>query len=322
MNAETDVNKPASAYTPQQIRWGFFYGLFAYLVWGTFPIYFGLVGSTDPIEVVVWRVAFTFVVCLLALAVTKKFGEVIKVLRSPAKLGWFALAGVMIYLNWEIYIIGVTTHRVLEASLGYFINPVITVLMGVLIWREKLTVLQWSAILVTATGVTISAILYGEIPFIAIGLAFSFGMYGVVKKAASTSKHSSVVSPIGALSLETLCVLPLALFQGLNVAHTSGLTGHTQGAGVITVLVLSGLITAIPLMMFGAATARLPLSYIGFIQFTTPGLQFFYGWLVLNEPMTLQRFIAFGAVWIAIAFLLTDMTRQIRRSRKTATRSA
>ena len=310
------IHIDSKPHETKQISKGFFFAALAYLIWGAFPIYFALVGNTNPIEVVVYRVFTTFIFCVLATWVLGKTLEVLKILKSYKNLLWFAAAGVMIYANWEIYVIGVVSHRVLETSLGYFINPIVTVILAVVIFSEHLRPLQWLAVIIASVGVLISAILYAEIPWIALGLALSFGIYGTIKKAAA-ARSIGLISPLSALTLETLSVLPLAFLQGLLLFNTAGLNGHEQGSQVLMVLIFSGVVTAVPLMLFGAATSRLPLSYIGFIQFSTPTLQFLYGLLVLHEPMNFERIIGFIAVWIAVILLMIDMSKQIRNKKST-----
>lgn len=290
-------------------RAGLGFGLGAYLWWGAFPFYFGLIAMVGPLEVVPWRVATTLVFCLLLVTATRGWGRVAAILRTPRLLGWFALSALFLYANWQIFVIGVMTGHVLETALGYFINPLFTILIGVVFRKERLSRLQWIAVAVAGVGVLIAAIAYGSFPWIALGIALSFGLYGAVHKHAGES-----VDGITGLTVETFATLPVAAVQLAIIAATSGLTAFTFGPGVTALVLLSGIVTAIPLILFGEATRRLPLAHIGFLQFLTPILGFFYGALVTHEEITTGRWIGFIGVWIALVILIVDMVLQLRRS--------
>lgn len=293
----------------KRTRAGLGYGLGAYLLWGAFPFYFGLIAMVGPFEVVPWRVAATLVFCAILVALTRRWRQLGAILRSPRLLGWFALASLLLYANWQIFILGVMTGRVLEAALGYFINPLFTILVGVVVRKERLSRPQWVAVAIAAVGVTVAAIAYGTFPWIALGLAFSFGLYGAVHKHAGEA-----VDGITGLTIETLASLPVAAVQLAVVAGLAGVNAFSFGPGISVLVMLSGLLTAVPLILFGEATRRLPLSYMGFLQFLTPILGFLYGYLVTREEMPLSRWIGFIAVWIALMILIADMVSQLRRS--------
>ncbi|RGE24285.1 EamA family transporter RarD [Leucobacter sp. wl10] len=293
----------------KRTRAGLGYGLGAYLLWGAFPFYFGLIAMVGPFEVVPWRVGATLVFCAILVALTRRWRQLGAILRSPRLLGWFALASLLLYANWQIFILGVMTGRVLEAALGYFINPIFTILVGVVVRKERLSRPQWVAVSIAAVGVTVAAIAYGTFPWIALGLAFSFGLYGAVHKHAGEA-----VDGITGLTIETLASLPVAAVQLAVVAGLAGVNAFSFGPGISVLVMLSGLLTAVPLILFGEATRRLPLSYMGFLQFLTPILGFLYGYLVMREEMPLSRWIGFIAVWIALMILIADMVSQLRRS--------
>ena len=291
-----------------QLRSGLGYGLSAYLVWGLFPVYFMLLAAVNPFELVSWRVISTCVFCLVLVTLTRRWRQLVTIFTTPRLFGWLALSSLLIYSNWQIYVLGVTSGHVLETALGYFINPLFTILIGVFVWRERLSRLQWIAVAIAALGVSISAIAYGRFPWIALGLAFSFGLYGAVRKQAGTT-----IDGMTALTFESIMTMPIAGVQLVVVGMVSGIGAFSHGPSVSTFLLLSGVVTGVPLMLFGEATRRLPLSYIGFLQFITPVLGFLYGYFVLHEEMSTERWVGFIGVWCALIVLCVDMLRANRR---------
>ncbi|WP_024356818.1 EamA family transporter RarD [Leucobacter chironomi] len=283
-------------------RAGLGYGLGAYLIWGIFPFYFGLIAMVGPFEVVPWRVGATLAFCVLLVSATRRWSQVGAILGNPRLLGWFALSALLLYANWQLFVIGVMTGHVLETSLGYFINPLFTILIGVVVRKERLTRPQWWAVGIAAVGVTTAAVAYGSFPWIALGIAGSFGLYGAVHKHAGEQ-----VDGITGLTIETFASLPVAIVQLLIVAGLSGIGVFSFGPGITALVMLSGIMTAVPLILFGEATRRLPLSYLGFLQFLTPILGFLYGYFVMHEEMPVSRWIGFVAVWIALVILIIDM---------------
>ncbi|WP_041205910.1 MULTISPECIES: EamA family transporter RarD [Leucobacter] len=290
-------------------RSGLGYGLGAYLIWGVFPFFFGLIAVVGPFEVVPWRVGATLTFCVILVSATRRWGQVGAILRSPRLLGWFTLSALLLYANWQLFVIGVMTGHVLETSLGYFINPLFTILIGVIVRKEQLTRPQWIAVGIAAAGVAAAAVAYGAFPWIALGIATSFGLYGAVHKHAGEQ-----VDGITGLTVETFASLPVAAVQLLIVAGVSGIGVFSFGPGITALVMFSGIMTAVPLILFGEATRRLPLSYMGFLQFLTPILGFLYGYFVMHEEMPVSRWVGFIAVWIALIILIADMVAQIRRS--------
>lgn len=289
-----------------KVRAGLGYGLGAYLIWGAFPLYFTLVAAVNPFEIVSWRVITALVVCVLIVTFTKRWNLIGALLKQPKILAAFALASLLLYANWQIFVIGVVSGHILETSLGYFINPLFTVLFGVIFWREKLNRLQWIAVAIAAAGVLYSAIAYGKIPWIALGIALSFGLYGVVHQRIPN------VDGVTGLTVETFVALPIGIVQAVIVASTVGITGLSHGAGISVLVLLSGLLTAAPLILFGEAARRLPLTYLGFLQFLTPAITFLFGYFVMHETLTVGQWVGFIGVWIALMFLIADMVRQAR----------
>jgi chloramphenicol-sensitive protein RarD len=218
---------------------------------------------------------------------------------------------VLLYANWQIFVAGIVTGHIIETALGYFINPLVTILIGVVVRKERLTRLQWVAVVIAAIGVLISAIAYGQFPFIALGLAFSFGLYGAVRKQTSQD-----IDALTGLSIETLIGSVIAVAQlGIVLLLVGHLGAFDHGPAVTAPLLLSGLVTAIPLLLFAAGNRRLPLSHMGFIQFMTPILGFLTGYFIFHEEMPTARWIGFVAVWVALLVLIADMVLAVRRIR-------
>lgn len=296
-------------------RLGYVYSFSAYLCWGAFPLFFSLLAAVDPYEVVPWRVITTLVFCAIAVTAMRSWKANWAILRSPKMLGWFALSSVLLYANWQIFVVGVISGRIIETALGYFINPLVTILIGVFVRKERLSRMQWVAVAIAAVGVLVSAIAYGRFPFIALGLAISFGLYGAVRKHSGDR-----VDALTGLSVETIIGSVIAVPQLLVILMLTGrLDAFSHGADVTIPLLLSGVVTAIPLLLFGAGMRRLPLSQMGFIQFLTPILGFLTGYFVFHEEMPLARWVGFVAVWVALVVLIVDMIRALRRARRFGT---
>lgn len=287
------------------------YTFSSYLLWGIFPLYFLSLAPTGPWEVVAWRVLLSLGVCLILLTLTRTWPALRAIIRQPRLLAWTALAGVLVYANWQIFLIGTLTERIIETSLGYFMNPIFTVLLGVIVLRERLRVMQWVAIGLAAVAVAVIIIGYGAFPWIAIGLALTFGLYGFVKQRIGPS-----VDAVSGLSLETAWLTPVAAVQLLIVAQTTGLTMGAAGGWHTFLLMLSGLVTAVPLLLFAAGARRVPLSVIGFLQFLTPIMQFLIGAWIMGEPMPPERWVGFGLVWSALLLLTLDLVIASRRGRR------
>ena len=293
---------------------GIGYGLSAYLIWGSFPIVIAMLSFADPFEIVVWRVIFGFAFGLAVIFVTRKFSEYLSVFKQPKQLLWISLAAVVIYINWQVYVYAVAENHVLEASLGYFINPLVTIALATIFLKEKLNVLQWVAVGLGGVAVLILTFNYGQPPVIALTLALSFGIYGLAK-----NRLGGKVSALSSFTVETTLLLPLGLVQLVVLAGMLQIQFGYAGLAPSLGLAAYGVLTAIPLLLFGAAAKRVPLSYIGFMQYLTPTLQFLLGLLVFQEPMPAARWIGFAMVWFALSILSFDALRQLRnRSRLVA----
>ena len=291
-------------------RLGAIYAFGAYFLWGFMPLYFLLLAPIGPWEIVVWRILFSLVFCAILLTVTRTWPKLIAILRDRRLVFWTIVAGLLIYVNWQVFLLGILTGHVIEGSLGYFINPIVTVLLGVLVLGEKLRTAQWVAIAFAALAVVVIIVAYGSFPWIALTLAASFGAYGLVKKQIGPS-----VDAISGLTLESLWLTPIAIVQLVVVASTTGLVFGTQGAGHTTLVTLAGVVTAVPLLLFAAGARRAPLVVIGLLQFVAPIMQFLTGWWILGEPMPLERWIGFALVWVALVLLSVDSLRHARRAR-------
>ena len=290
---------------------GALYALGAYLLWGVLPIYFLQLKPTGPFEVVAWRIILAFVFCLLLLTVLRMWRPFLSIVRQPRLMGLTAVAGVLIYVNWQTYLFGALTDRVIETSLGYFINPIVTVLLGVIVLRERLRLVPWIAIGLAVVAVAVIVIGYGAFPWIALTLAFSFGFYGLVKKQIGPA-----VDAVSGLTLESLWLLPVAAIQLVFVANLTGITLGTAGTLHTVLLLSAGAVTAVPLLLFASGARRVPLTVIGLLQFVAPIIQFAIGVWVLHEPMTVERWVGFALVWAALAILSVDSVVASRRHRR------
>ncbi len=287
---------------------GLLFGVSAYLIWGSFPLIITASAFANPLETVVWRVVFGFLFAALLVSITKAWRPIIELAKSPKKLGWIAVAALFIFVNWETYVIAVVTGNTIESSLGYFINPLITILFAVLILKEKLRPMQWVALSIGLVAVIVLTVDYGRPPWFALILALSFAIYSLAKNKVGKS-----IPALQSFTLESAIVMPVALIQLAVVAATGPIMLFT-GVFETSVLIGFGILTAIPLILFGAAASRIPLASIGFIQYLTPTLQFLTAYFILLEPMPPARWIGFGLVWISLAVLTFDAIRSRRHA--------
>ncbi|MDD7930753.1 EamA family transporter RarD [Microbacterium sp. NM3R9] len=287
------------------------YAFAAYVLWGFMPLYFLLLAPMGPFEVVSWRILFSLIFCAVLLTVLRTWRKLIAILRTPRLVLWTIVAGILIYINWQVFLISTLTGHVIEGSLGYFINPIVTVLLGVLVLKERLRAAQWVAIGIAVIAVGVIVVGYGSFPWIALTLAASFGTYGLVKKQIGPS-----VDAVSGLTLESLWLAPIAIVQAIVVAVTGGLVLGTVSPGHTALVALAGVVTAVPLLFFAAGARRSSLTVIGLLQFVAPILQFITGAWILGEPMPLERWIGFSLVWLALVVLSVDSLRAARRPRR------
>jgi chloramphenicol-sensitive protein RarD len=293
---------------------GIGYGLSAYLIWGSFPVVIAMLSFADPFEIVVWRVIFGFAFGFAVILLTRKFPEYLAVFRQPKQLAWITLAAIVIYVNWQVYVYAVADNHVLEASLGYFINPLVTIALATIFLKEQLNFLQWVAVGFGFVAVLVLTFNYGQPPVIALTLALSFGIYGLAK-----NKLGGKVSALNSFTVETTLLLPLGIIQLVFLAGIMQIQFGYAGLGPSLGLAAYGVLTAIPLLLFGAAAKRVPLSYIGFMQYLTPTLQFLLGLFLFQEPMPAARWLGFAMVWFALAILSFDALRQLRNRARLVT---
>lgn len=278
---------------------GIWNGLAAYVMWGFFPIYWKLLHDVPALQVIGHRIAWSFVLLIIVILASKQWKEFRSAALEPKTIAIYFIAAVLLSINWLIYVWGVNAGFIVETSLGYFINPLISVLLGVLFLRERLRTMQWVPITLAATGVIYLTVTYGRLPWIAISLAVSFGIYGLVKKLA----------PLGSLyglTLETALVFPMALICLAFVGFTG--TGSFLREGLLTDILLigTGVVTSIPLLMFASAARQIPLTMIGVLQYIAPTLQFLIGVFLYHEPFDQSRLIGFSMVWLALVIFWVE----------------
>ena len=285
----------------------------AYILWGFLPLYFSTLAPAGAIEIVAWRVVLSLVFCAALLTVTRGWAALLTIVRDRRTMLIMGAAGVFILINWLVYVFAALSGHVVEAALGYFTNPIVTVLLGVIVLRERLRPMQWTAIGISALAVLVLAVNYGKFPWIALALAFSFGLYGFIKKQVGGR-----VDAISGLTIETAWLTPLAGIVLVVIAVNGDLVMGTAGTAHTVLLLLAGGITAIPLLLFAAAARRLPLAYLGLTQYLAPVIQFLIGVFIFREDMPFARWLGFALVWIALVVLTIDMFRSNRAARRAA----
>jgi chloramphenicol-sensitive protein RarD len=276
-----------------EFRSGIFYAASAYALWGVFPLYFKALGGVNPFELVIHRVVWSAVFLALVLAVRRRWSWLPQVF-TPRVLGSFVASGLVLAINWLVYIWAVSINRIVDGSLGYFINPLVSVLLGVLLLGERLRRFQWFAISVAALGVLWLTWQSGRLPWIGLVVALSFGMYGFLRKTAA-------LGALEGLALETALLLPFALAYLGFAAPATGGDFMSLGLKVQLLICTLGPVTAVPLLLFAAGARRIPLSLMGVIQYIAPTLQLGLGVLVYHEPFKLDKLIGFGLIWAALA---------------------
>ena len=287
-----------------ELRKGTVYGFLAYGIWGLFPLYFAALKPAGAWEILGHRILWTLAVCALVLLVRRDLGWIRPFIARPRLVGGITIAALLIAANWTIYVLAVLTGRTYEAALGYFLNPIVTVALGVVVLSERLRPLQWAAVAIGALASVYLAVAGGVLPWISLSLAFSFGLYGLTKKKVGASLEA-----MHSLAAETTVLAPIAVVVlGILVARGET-TFLDHGTGHTSLLVMAGVVTAVPLLLFAAAARRLPLVTVGLIQFVTPVLQLLVGVLVLGEHVSARLWVGFGIVWVALVLLSIDSLR-------------
>ncbi|WP_309107858.1 EamA family transporter RarD [Arthrobacter sp.] len=301
--------KPGLKAVDKDTTAGILFGIGAYGLWGLLPIYFFVLQPAGAVEIVANRVVWSLIFCALLITVTRSWHGLISAFKNRSVFGTLGIAAGLIAVNWLTYTFGVTTGQAVEASLGYFINPIVSVLLGVFVLKETLRPLQWAAVGIGFVAVVVLTISYGKLPWIALTLAVSFGLYGFVKKRVGPRADA-----ITSLTVETIVLAPLAAATMVFLAFTNTATLTNNGATHFWLLLSSGIITAVPLVFFGASARRLPMTSIGLLQYFAPVLQFVIALAVFQEAMTTGRWIGFGVVWLALLVLTVDMLIYARRN--------
>jgi chloramphenicol-sensitive protein RarD len=276
------------------MRSGIIYAALAFFCWGLFPIYFHALGEVPPLQILahrmLWSLAFLLILLLL-----RRDWKWLQVVRQPRVFFSFVLSALLLSANWLVYIWSVMNHHVIEASLGYFINPLVNIVLGYLILKERMRPLQWAAIGVAALGVAWLTWQAGTVPWIALFLALSFGGYGLLRKTAA-------LGPLEGLSFETIVLFPLA------AGYVIWLTVHGQNVFINTasdttrwLLIMAGPLTAIPLLLFATGARKIPLSILGLLQYLSPTLQFLLGVWLFKEAFSADRLVGFVLIWSALA---------------------
>ncbi len=286
---------------------GLLYGLSAYMLWGLFPLFWPLLEPANPLEILACRIVFCFVVIAVLLAARHELAGMRRLDRGTVLR--LCAAGIAVAINWGVYIWGVNNGHVIETSLGYFINPLVTIALGVVILHERLRTVQWTAVGLGVVAVVVLSVDYGRPPWIALALACSFGTYGFLKKGVRASPPEGLLIEGAVTSIPALIIL-----AALALAGQATFVGHAAGAGHILLLISAGPVTAVPLLFFAGAATRLPLSTMGLLQYVTPVMQFAIGLLILRESTSFALLCGFSLVWIALAILGFDGVRHRQRT--------
>ena len=283
---------------------GLLFGVSAYTLWGLFPIYWPLLKPANPLEIVSHRAVWTLVFCFIILALTKALKPTLALLKRPKIVAGLFLSSILISINWIIYIYAANNEHVVEAALGYYINPLVVIATGVIVLKEKMRPLQWFAVGVAAIGVGVLTFDYGRLPWIALGLALSWGSYGLVKKQLG-------LGALEGLSIETL--LSSGAYLGYLIWLSNSGEGQFSHSLKLTLLLIgAGAVTAIPLLLFNGSTNRLPLTLVGLLQYITPTIQFCIGVWYYHEAMPAARWVGFVIIWVALISLAIDLVRSGR----------
>ncbi|MFJ5261539.1 EamA family transporter RarD [Streptomyces sp. NPDC088387] len=289
---------------------GLLNGFAAYGMWGLVPLFWPLLEPSGAVEILAHRMVWSLVLVAAVLLVVRRWAWAGELLRQPRRLALITVAAAVITVNWGVYIWAVNNDQVVEASLGYFINPLVTIAMGVLLLKERLRPVQWAAVGVGFAAVLVLAVGYGKPPWISLTLAFSFATYGLVKKKVNLGGLES-------LAAETAVQFLPALAYVVWLGSRGEATFATEGAGHAALLAATGVVTALPLVCFGAAAIRVPLSTLGLLQYLAPVLQFLLGVLYFREAMPPERWAGFALVWLALTLLTWDALRTARRAART-----
>ena len=278
-----------------------------YTLWGVFPLYFHLLADAGSVEIIGHRIVWTLVTCLVLIAARHRWAQLVRVARTPRLLGALTVCGLLVSVNWLVYVYGVNTARTADAALGYFINPLVTVALASLVLRERLRPVHRVSIVLASAAVVLLVVLQGSLPWISLALAFSFALYGLVKKRIGPQ-----VDALTGLTVESAVVAPLALSYLGHLAWQGHSAWQAPQAGwsVMALLAVAGPVTAVPLLLFAAGTRRVPLSVVGMSQYIAPITQFLLAWAIFHEQIPPARWAAMVLVWAAVAVFIGDAVHQ------------
>lgn len=281
-----------------------------YTLWGVFPLYFHLLSAAGSVEIIGHRIVWTLGTCLALIAARRRWASLARVCRTPRLLGALTVCGLLVSVNWLVYVYGVNTARTADAALGYFINPLVTVALASLVLRERLRPVHRVSIVLASAAVALLVVLQGSLPWISLALAFSFALYGLVKKRIGPD-----VDALTGLTVESAVVAPIALayLSCLAWQGQSAWQAPDQGWQIMALLVVAGPVTAVPLLLFAAGTRRVPLSVVGMSQYIAPTIQFLLAWAVFHEQIPPARWAAMVLVWAAVAVFIGDAVHQLIR---------
>jgi chloramphenicol-sensitive protein RarD len=292
----------------QQQKLGGAFAATAYTLWGIAPLYFKQISEVPAQEILIHRIVWSFALLVLMLTVMRAWSGIAAVLRQPKKMLAMLGTGLLLAGNWGLFIWAVNNHHMLDASLGYYINPLLNVLLGMLFLGERLRKLQWAAVGLAVTGVGLQLIHYGSLPWIALVLASSFALYGLFRKKLA-------VDAIGGLFIESMLLLPLALFYWWQFADSPAANLMANSVQLNLWLMAAGIVTTVPLLCFIAAARRLQLSTMGFFQYIGPSFMFGFGVFLYNEPLDPSKLLTFAFIWTALVVYSLDALHQVRKGR-------
>jgi chloramphenicol-sensitive protein RarD len=307
-SSNTGNSTATNSLHSQELKIGIFSALGAYGIWGLFPIYFKWLDSVPPMEVLLHRVIWSVVFLFLLVSVTRRWQAVLQVLRQKHLVAALSLSALMVSANWLIFIWAITNNRILETSLGYFLNPLISIFLGMLFLSERLRKGQWIALLLACSGVLAQLLVFGSLPWVALAVAFSFGFYGLLRKQIP-------VESILGLFVETLLLLPFALIYLLWLQYSGELHFAHQPWHLDALLILGGVVTSVPLLLFAAGARRLPLMMMGFMQYLVPTSSMALAVLVYGEKMDASRLLTFAAIWLALIVFSAEGVNHRRKNR-------
>jgi chloramphenicol-sensitive protein RarD len=298
------------SYMPQneQYKQGLLFAFAAYIMWGVAPIYFKMLVGIDAVDILLHRVIWSFSFILLMIVAIKGFKKIKQLFKQPKKLGLLAITSIIIAFNWLLFIWAVNNNHMLDASLGYYINPLLNVVLGTLFLGERLRKLQWAAVFIAFSAVMMEIISFGSIPWISLALASSFGIYGLMRKKIN-------IDAISGLFVETLFLLPFALIY-VFVIDNSSLSLLTSDWQLTALILSAGIVTTLPLLAFSAAAIRIPLSTLGFIQYIGPSLMLFLAVYLYEEPFAVEKAFTFTLIWFALIVYTFDSARHGFKKRK------